>query len=269
MGSQATAREHAPAEARKPLFRSGFLRRTGERVAIVVGFFIVAAPAATLRASADDIGFPVRSDFNWFESIVLTDLPNRWLQVSWLQFPALQHTSAMIYVSWFSVPLLATMPLVGRKGAQPWRLFFFLMLIYYLAMPFFALYPLEPPWAHSNGDVIRVFEVLHPEIAGKDNNPYAAMPSLHIALPTAASLWYGWHHGYGRALLAYAALIGLTVVYSGDHYVADVAGGFALAGVVYTGVKWLRVPLLPTGWPARAEPIEAGRDSSRDLKMAA
>jgi hypothetical protein len=124
-------------------------------------------------------------------------------------------------------------------------------VIYYAGMPFFALYPLEPPWAHAPDDVFRTFAVLHPEIVGKDTNPYASMPSLHIAMPAAASLWWGWRHGYGRALLAYTCLIGLVVVYSGDHYVADVVAGFALAGVVYTLVRWSRLPLLATRWPAR------------------
>lgn len=234
---------------KRPLFKPGFLRRTAERFGIVVAYFVLAIPAGMFRGAADDIGFPVRSDFNWLESILLTDIPNRMLQVSWLQVLPLQHASSLIYVSWFALPLSATLPLMGRKGAQPWRLIAFLMIVYYAGMPFFALYPLEPPWAH-NSDIVRVFELLHPEIAGKDNNPYASMPSLHIALPAAASLWYGWRHPFGRALLAYTCLIGVTVIYSGDHYLADVIAGFALAITVHTIVRRLRIPVLPTRWPA-------------------
>jgi hypothetical protein len=243
----------APAAAphKRPLFKPGFLRRTGERVALVLAYFILAIPAGMFRASADNFGFPLTGDFNWFESIVLTDWPNRVLQAGWLQVRPLQHTAAMIYVSWFALPLLATMPLLGRKGAQPWRLLGFLMITYYAGMPFFALYPLEPPWAHAPDDVFRTFAVLHPEIVGKDSNPYASMPSLHIAMPAAASLWWGWHHGYGRALLAYTCVIGFVVVYSGDHYVADIVAGFVLAGAVYTLARWTRLPLLATRWPAR------------------
>jgi hypothetical protein len=202
------------------------------------------------RGMADDIGRPVKSDFNWLESILLTDIPNRMLQVDWLQVLPLQHTAAMIYVSWFTLPLIAPMPLLGRKGAQPWRLLGFLMVVYYAGMPFFALYPLEPPWAHAPDDVFRTFAVLHPEIVGKDNNPYASMPSLHIAMPAAAALWWGWNRGYGKVLTGYTCLIAITVVYSGDHYVADVVAGLALAVAVKKLVSLARLPLLPTRWPA-------------------
>lgn len=243
------------AKARKPLFAPGFFKRNGSRVALVLAYYIVAIPAGMFRAGADNFGFPVRSRFTAIENVILNDWPNRALQVDWLQPIFLQHTAAMIYLSWFALPITATLPLFNRVDGQPWRLVGFVMIAYYLGMPFFALYPLEPPWAHNPEHVMRVFQVLHPEIEGKDANPFASMPSLHVALPAAASLWWGWKSTWGKVMLGYACLIWLTVIYSGDHYVADGLAGFALATATYWIVRWARLPLLRSE-PAPAESVE-------------
>lgn len=251
--------------AKSPLFAPGALKRTGTRVAIVVAYFVAGMPAGTFRASADNIGFPIRSNFNAIESVLLTDLPNRWLQADWLQFLVLQHIAAIIYVSWFALPLLATLPLFSKAGGQPWRLVGFVMLVYYAGMPFFALYPLQPPWIHDPEGIRRIFQELHPEIAGKDANPFASMPSLHVALPAAVSLWYGWRAPWGKVMLGYACLIWLTVVYSGDHYVIDGAAGFALAASVYWIVRVTRLPLLQS----RPKDVVAVVDPPLELPRAA
>ena len=72
------------------------------------------------------------------------------------------------------------------------------------------------------------------------------MPSLHVALPAAAAFWYGWGERAGRALFAYSALIAVTVMYTGDHYLADIAAGYGLAGCVFFAVRRLGWPLLRT-----------------------
>ena len=237
--------ESAPsANAKQPLFAPGFFKRNAARLGIIVAYFVLAIPAGAFRAQADNMGRPVRSDFNGFESIVLTDWPNRVLQTDWLQPLVLQHAAAMVYISWIALPIFATLPLFNRLDSQPWRLLGFLLVTYYLAMPFFALYPLQPPWAHDPDNIMRVFQVLHPEIEGKDANPFAAMPSLHVGLPVAASLWWGWKSRWGKVMLGYACLIWFTVVYSGDHYVADGVGGFALAFGSYWVVRLTRLPFL-------------------------
>lgn len=252
--------EHTRAAAtRRPLFAPGFVKRNASRIALVLAYFILAIPAGIFRAGADNFGFPVRSDFTTIENIILNDWPNRALQADWLQPVFLQHTAAIIYLSWFALPITATLPMFNRAGGQPWRLVGFVMVTYYLGMPFFALYPLEPPWVHNPEQVMRVFQVLHPEIAGKDANPFASMPSLHVALPAAASLWWGWKSPWGKVMLGYACLIWFTVIYSGDHYVADGLAGFALAAGTYWLVRLTRLPLLqsePVPAPAASAPAE-------------
>jgi hypothetical protein len=224
------------------------------RALIVLAYYVAAIPAGIFRSSADNLGMPVRVEFNAIESVLLNDWPNWALQALLLDWSVLHHAAVYVYASWFALPLLATLPLVGKRNRDAWRLIALIMIVYYAGMPFFALYPLAPPW--MSDDITRVFYLVHPEVAGKDPNPYAAMPSLHIALPAVVFLWYGWSSAFGRAMLAYTALIGLTVVYSGDHYVADVAAGFALAWVVFAVARKLRLPLF------------ASRGSSADVAEA-
>ena len=79
------------------------------------------------------------------------------------------------------------------------------------------------------------------------------MPSLHVALPAAAAFWYGWGRPAGKALFAYSALIAVTVMYTGDHYLADIAAGYGLAACVFLAVRRLRWPLLRDAGVTKSE----------------
>ena len=76
-------------------------------------------------------------------------------------------------------------------------------------------------------------------------NPLAAMPSLHFATSVMAARLLG---ETGRAAGAlgwgYAATLGVALVYLGEHYVVDLAAGFALTEVVRRGAPRLRGPAL-------------------------
>lgn len=227
---------------RQKLFDPGVVSRLRTRLLIVLAYVLAAIPAGLFRGRADNLGMPVHWHFNAFESIVFWDGPSRGLQALLLDVKPLQYLAVWIYASWFFLPLFATMPLVGGPPARYWRLLGVLILTYYAGMPFFALFPLAPPWAHDSS-IAHVLALVNPSVAGKDDNPFAAMPSLHVALPAAAALWYGVRTKFGRAMLAYSLLIAVTVVYSGDHYVADVAAGYALAAVVSAALVMFGVPL--------------------------
>ncbi len=104
-----------------------------------------------------------------------------------------------------------------------------------LALVGFALYPLMPPrlLPESYGfvDTLRVVGGLWSFESGavaKVSNPYAAMPSLHMA-------WAGWcvfallpafHRPWAkRALVAYPLLTLFAVVVTANHYLLDAVGG--------------------------------------------
>ena len=69
-----------------------------------------------------------------------------------------------------------------------------------------------------------------------DNNPFAAFPSMHACLPMVLTLFFFLRCDRARFLgwftLVYSLLIGFAVVYLGEHWVLDVLGGYALAGLV-------------------------------------
>jgi membrane-associated phospholipid phosphatase len=61
-------------------------------------------------------------------------------------------------------------------------------------------------------------------------NPFAAMPSLHFATSVMAAHVLADTGPVAGALgWAYAGTLGFALVYLGEHYVADLIAGFALA----------------------------------------
>jgi membrane-associated phospholipid phosphatase len=116
----------------------------------------------------------------------------------------------------------------------------------------YVIFPAAPPWMAglNNGlgagvGVDRVIQGTLRVIGGETvntavekgaaySNPVAAVPSLHAAIP-ALLLFFFWSEvrKRGRVFLAlYTALMGLTLVYSGEHYVFDVLLGWLYALVV-------------------------------------
>lgn len=230
------------ATASEPLFAPGMGRRMWSRLWPVGAFYALATPAGIIRAAADDIGMPVRRDFSALERVLLADAPTHWLQGSLLDVHFVQLAATTVYITWFLVPITTAVGVLMFRPRDYWRFIAFLLLLYYAVMPFFILYPLEAPWARD-ASIHRFVAEMFPQAAAQDPNPYAAMPSLHIALPAAAALWYGLRTFWGKLVLAYSALIGLVVVYGGDHYAADVAAGYAIAFATYASARRLKLPV--------------------------
>ena len=242
----------------RPLFTPGVAGRMWARFWPAAAFYVLATPAGFIRAFADDVGMPVRHDFTAIERFLLTDAPTRWLQGSFIDVYPTQVAAIAVYVTWFMVPITCAVGVLLFRPGDYWRFIAFLLFLYYAVMPFFMLYPLEAPWA-QDATIHRFVAERFPDAAARDPNPYAAMPSLHVALPAAAALWYGLNTFWGKLVLGYAALIGLVVVYSGDHYLADVIAGFAIAAAVYATARALRLPLFarePVPSPGASVPDE-------------
>ncbi len=123
----------------------------------------------------------------------------------------------------------------------------------------YVLFPEAPPWLAARDGFIdpvtrlsargwiwlhlgNVHELL--EGAQRDgSNPVAAMPSLHTAFAALIALFLAARLGtpWRRLLALYPIAMGFALVYLGEHYVLDIAAGFAYAAAVHWGVsRWER-----------------------------
>ena len=148
----------------------------------------------------------------------------------------------------------------------------------------YILVPAAPPWYAAARGVIPPVERLsglgwdvvglHSAGALLDHgqakvNLVAAIPSLHTAFAVLVLLFF-WPvlNRIARALLAlYPLLMGLILVYSGEHYVIDVLAGWVCAGIVASGLAliarlWRRHRAAQAPSPAPAQlPLVAARSA--------
>jgi len=155
----------------------------------------------------------------------------------------------------FVVPPLVLVWLWRRHPAQYRRWLAILAALTIVGLVFFATFPLAPPRLYSRDGVHFVdtstrYGGLGPLDRGnfKDNNPYAAMPSLHIAWSTwcacavisASALgrrrrWLRW------LALLYPALTLLVVMATANHWFLDGVGGWLALALAWWGVDaWRR-----------------------------
>ena len=183
-------------------------------------------------------------------------LPTVWMQEHW-GASWWAAVASLVYASHFVVTPLVLALLWLRDRAR-WAGYARMVLALSAAgLVTYVLYPAAPPWLASRDGVIEHVDrisssgwaVLGLPKAGAlldsgqgQVNPVAAVPSLHTAfavltclalLPLARHLWQR------VALVAYAVVMPLVLVWSGEHYVID-----TLLGALYAGVVWMLVPRL-------------------------
>lgn len=88
------------------------------------------------------------------------------------------------------------------------------------------LLPVAPPWAMGVPRAMDTFE-LTSSVVAEDIQPFAAWPSMHVAVPLFVAL-------AARGTWAvYASVTAMVVVLAGEHWLADVGGAIALASSAY------------------------------------
>jgi len=162
---------------------------------------------------------------------------------------ALDIAVTVVYGSWFVPHLLLGYLLVSHEQYVP-RAGGRLSAAYHLTTPFYWLWPEAPPWWASEKEgrmggelervarqvVCHVFKRPPPgdgEVAG---NPWGAMPSDHISSAAITAMGLGELGPlYGALGWSYVAAASFAIVYLGEHYVADVVVGLAVAEIVRRG----------------------------------
>jgi hypothetical protein len=210
------------------------------------------------RGMADGLGIPVHltepaAVDRWLGGGVL---PTLWLQQHW-GAAWWAAVASLVYASHFVVTPVVLAVLWLRDRAR-WTGYVRLVLALSAAgLLTYVLYPAAPPWLAARDGVIdhvdrisssgwavlglpKAGAVLHSSQG--QVNAVAAVPSLHTAfavltclvlLPLARHLWQR------AALVAYAVLMPVVLVWSGEHYVVD-----TLLGALYAGLVWALVPRL-------------------------
>ncbi|HSU03827.1 MAG TPA: phosphatase PAP2 family protein [Nocardioides sp.] len=234
--------------------------------------------AATNRLGAGlHVLGPARADERVFGAV-----PSVWLQERLADGTPHWYdaVAALVYVTHFvTIPLLtAVVWFCLRERFVAWLVAVLTMSV--VGIVGYVAYPAAPPWlAAERGDIGTVdrishigWDFLHLDVVGRltelgqsGSNPVAAMPSLHAgaALLVALFIWPSVGAVARGALAAYAVAMAVTLVYTGEHYVADIAAGWlvaVLAVVVARAVLTRREPSRPPRSPRPAAgPRGAGR----------
>jgi hypothetical protein len=208
------------------------------------------------RGMADGLGVPVHVTEPVTVDRWLTGgtLPTVWLQEHW-QADWWSAVASLVYGSHFVVTPLVLAVLWLRNRAHWVRYARLVLALSAAGLVTYVLYPAAPPWLAARDGVIEEVDrisgsgwaVLGLPRAGAllnagqgQVNPVAAVPSLHTAfavltclvlLPLARHVWQR------AALVSYAVLMPLVLVWSGEHYVVD-----TLLGALYAAAVWVAVP---------------------------
>jgi membrane-associated phospholipid phosphatase len=228
-------------------------------VALLLVFYNVSRGAAD-KLFAPHVTPMIDVDQGLFGRLTGGRIPTIWLQqhlyhpgqVQWWEVVV-----TLIYISHFlAVPTVAVVLWV-RNRALSYRFMRRWVVLSLAGLVTYFLYPAAPPWwAWEHGalteQVYRIssngFAAIGLHSAGNtlnalqadQSNPVAAMPSLHTAyalmavaffLPMVRRRWW-------PLLLAYPLAMTFTLVYTGEHYVADV-----LVGWLYVAATFVLVGL--------------------------
>ncbi|MGH3333886.1 MAG: phosphatase PAP2 family protein [Nocardioidaceae bacterium] len=230
------------------------------------------------RGLADELGFvsvhvtePVQVDRWLFGGT----LPTEYLQAKLCGVPCERTLSpewydvmlTTVYYSHFFVALITASVLWLRNRAAWVRFLRRYLSLNILALVIYITYPMAPPWMAAqdgviSADVARITGRGWYDLSGGGGgfhrklsavgNPVAAMPSLHAGIALFVAL-YGITHLRSRwrwLFLLYPLAMGFMLVYYAEHYVVDIAAGFAAAGLVLWGCavweRWRDAPSAPT-----------------------
>ncbi len=122
--------------------------------------------------------------------------------------------------------------LVVREETVLRRTVFAYLMVWSIAYVFFMAVPtVAPRPAEVMGSGFGVWGLR--ALYGADP-PFNCFPSLHVAHSFVSGLaCFRIHRGVGRTAILAAALVGLSTLFTKQHYVADVIAGAALALLAY------------------------------------
>lgn len=235
----------------------------------VAGIFLY----TLLRSFADETAVPVRTNYvidadSWLfgGSTPVEHLQDRFFSRSNIDF--LDYLAVAVHWSFFIAPHALAVVLFRWKRTLFARYAAVVVGSMYAGLVLFFVIPTAPPWlAGEHGGLPGVYRVMD-FVGGKvdastynefyralgEPNSVAAMPSIHMAVTLAMYLVVRpYHLRASMVLLAYCVVMGVALMYLGEHYFLDLAVGAAIAVVCYA-LSW---PLSPARRARRSLPVSA------------
>jgi membrane-associated phospholipid phosphatase len=224
--------------------------------------------------------FPIHGELQvWIDRYVFGfgSVPTVWLQQHLYHAGHTTPVDAVAFFTYMSyfflTPVaLGTIWLVDRALFR--RYARQLTLLAFAAVAFFTVSPTIPPWLAAQkhmfaGSAQRLVGIVGAHMGYWDATPLwerglrlandlAAFPSLHEAMTILLSvvLWRRVARAVRPLLVVYPLLMAFSLVYLGEHYVVDLAGGAALVGaVVYAEPRLLRALRARRGRGVRASTV--------------
>lgn len=220
------------------------------------------------RGIADRIGMPlqVESVRNVDRALLFAHDASVELQHHFYDAPHVRWydvVGSLVYMTHFWLPIAVIVTLWIRNRRQWVRFMRRFATVLFAACIMFVVVPTAPPWMAAGGDRQIKLNALEPVDritwrgwrhvglhgfahawdTGRDwLNNVAAMPSLHAAFTLFVVVFaFPWvRRGSARAaMLMFPLAMATSLVYFGEHYLADILAGWILVGVAFLG--WDRV----------------------------
>ncbi len=160
---------------------------------------------------------------------------------------ALDRVVSVLYASWFLPHLLLAYVFARHPEHMP-RAGARLAAAYHLTCPFYFLTPQAPPWWASEqagrmgGEIERVLRLVVCDLLGRrpptddPGNPWGSMPSDHISSATITAMALSEIGPLEGAIgWTYVVAAAFSIVYLGEHYIADILVGLLIAEAVRRG----------------------------------
>lgn len=233
------------------------LRRTRMYLLDFIPFALLIVAYAELRGLAHLISpHPYYRPQLWLERQLFGTVPAVWLQAHFWHGSMQWYdaVAAKVLNLHFVVPPVVAFALWLKRRALFYRFASSMIVLSFASVIVFVAYPSAPPWAAAQAGILKGVVKLPPvndvstlgTATHAPANPYAAIPSLHagyaflVAL-TIAGLVLGSRIRLRRTLAGlcflYPLVQSIAVIYTGNHYVVDIAIGCAFAAAAYFVTK--------------------------------
>ena len=223
-------------------------------------FVLVLAVYDLLRGSADGALYPAQSalQIDVDKALGAGAVPTVWLQqhlwhgaahVAWYDY-----ATWATYMTFFFTPALLLAAVWWKSRSAFRELAATFVLLAFMGLVTFLLYPALPPWLAADrgliGPVVRLVPAVNGHIpivsfqplwyrGERYANAVAAVPSLHASFTLLVSLYLvlRTRSRFRFLTLLYPPAMAFALVYSGEHYIADILVGWLYTLIAFAAVQ--------------------------------